>query len=84
MVLVLDLFLDVADLLTLYWVNYRLRKLVPEIHSLLKVDWRPLIEPRFDYEDKMQTDMHIVDMAMALPIPSGLGRGKILRTTNGE
>ena len=54
------------------------------MHRLVKVDWRPLLEPRLDYESQTCIDMISVDMEMALAIHSGLDPGRIIRTINGE
>ena len=57
---------------------------VPEVARLLKIDWRPLLEPRFNYQSQHSIDEHRVDMATALAVRSGLDPGKIVRTLGGE
>ena len=52
------------------WVITQLDKLlsiaVPEIKRLLLIDWRPLLQPRYNYELQNSIDMTRVDMATAL------------------
>ena len=70
------------------WVTTQLDKLlsiaVPEIKRLLLIDWRPLLQPRYNYELQNSIDMNRVDMATALAVRCGLDPGKIVRTLGGE
>ena len=56
---------------------------VPDIKSLLLVDWRPLLQPRYNYELQTSIDIKRVDMATALAIRCGFDPGKIVRTLGG-
>ena len=84
LVLVLNMFLGIADLFALSCVNKLMRRTVPHMHRLVKLNWRPLLEPRLDCESQTCIDMNIVYMGMALAIRSGLDPGKNVRTMNGE
>ena len=57
---------------------------VPEIKRLLLIDWRPLLNPRCNYESQNSIDTNRVDMATALAVRSGLDPGKIVRSMAGE
>ena len=60
------------------------RKVVPEIKRLLLVDWRPILQPRLDYESQTHIDPGRVDMATVLAIRSGFDPGKIVRILGRE
>ena len=79
-VLVLKAFLNVKYLVFLSVVNRLLRTVVKETYRLLRIDWRPLKDPRFDYENQNQIDTHRVDMATALAVRTGLDPVKIVQT----
>merc|ERR1712086_1169644 len=83
-VLVVNSFLGMKDLLTLSRSNKLMDKVVPETHRLLKVDWTPLLQPRLNYQDQERVDPNRVDMATALAIRVGLDPGRIVRTLDGE
>ena len=84
MVPVLDSFLGMMNLRALSWVTKFYNKVVPKISRLLSLDWRPLLEPRLDYENLVAIDMSRVDMTMPLALRSGLDPGKVVRTLRGE
>ena len=71
-----------------FWVIAQLNKFmsiaVPDIKRLLLVDWRPLLQPRYNYELQTSIDNKRVDMATALAIRCGFDPGKIVRTLGGE
>ena len=83
-VLALAEMLGARDSVALTCASKTFQTVVPEVARLLKVDWRPLLEPRFDYQLQDQIDKHRVDMATALAVRSGLDPGKIVRTLGGE
>ena len=83
-VLVLNAWLCVKDLISLSLVNRKLRRVTKEVHRLLKIDWRPLKDDRLNYENQSHIDPHRVDMATALAVRTGLDPGRIVRTLNGE
>ena len=58
LILVLDSFLALRDLQAMSRVNQFYNKLVPEISTLLVLDWRPLLKPRLDYENQVAIDMN--------------------------
>jgi hypothetical protein len=64
--------------------NKVMRKMIPETQHFFKVDWRPLLEPRIDYQDQDKIAMHRIDIVAALAICIGLDLGKIVRTLGGE
>jgi hypothetical protein len=65
-------------------VNKLYNKVVPEVSRLLVLDWKPLLEPRLDYENQVAIDMNRVDMATSLALRSGLDPGRVVRTLGGE
>ena len=83
-VLVLNMFLCVKDLVSLSLVNHKLRRVVKDVYRLLNIDWRPLKDPRFNYENQSHIDPHRVDMATALAVRTGLDPQRIVQTLNGE
>jgi hypothetical protein len=83
-VLVVNSFLCVKDLLALSRSSKLMNKVVPETCRLLKIDWTPILEPRLNYQDQGSVDPHRVDMATALAIRVGLDPGRIVRTLEGE
>jgi hypothetical protein len=58
--------------------------LVPKIARWLTVDFSPLREPRYNYEQQEQIDLHRVDMASAAMVHFGLDPGKFVRWMGGE
>ena len=76
--------LSSQDLSSLTCINKNINKVLPEIIRLLKIDWRPLLEPRLNYQDQTKIDPHRVDMATSLLIISGLDPGKVVRILGGE
>ena len=83
-VLVVNSFLCMKDLLALSTSSKLMNKVVPETCRLLKVDWTPLLQPRLNYQDQESVDPNRVDMATALAIRVGLDPGRIVRTLEGE
>ena len=71
-VLVVNSFLCVKDLLSLSRSSKVINKIVPEVHHLLKIGWTLFLEPRLHYQDEESVDPHRVDMATALAIRVGL------------
>ena len=64
--------------------NKLFAKVIPEISRLLKLNWKPIIEHRPNYDDQKQISVERVDMATALALQCGLDPGKIVRTLEGE
>ncbi len=58
--------------------------LVPKITQWLVVDFSPLCEPRYGYEQQEQIDPHRVEMASAAMVHFGLDPGKFVRWMGGE
>jgi hypothetical protein len=53
--------------------------LVPKITRWLTVDFSLLREPRYDYEQQEQINLHCVEMASAAMVHFGLDPGKFVR-----
>ena len=83
-VLVVDSFLCMKDVLSLSRSGKVMNKIAPETHCLFKIDYTPILEPRENYQDQENVDPHRVDMATALVICVGLDPGRIVRTLEGE
>jgi hypothetical protein len=58
--------------------------LVPKITRWLTVDFSPLCELRYGYEQQEQIDPHRVEMASAAMVHFGLDPGKFVRWMGGE
>ena len=59
--------------------------LVPKITRWLMVDFTPLREPRYNYEQQERIDPHHVEMASAaMMVHFGLDPGKFVRWMGGE
>ena len=74
-VLVVDSFLANDELVNLSANSRLLQEVVPEVSRLVSVVWKPLLNPRINYEDQNQIDMNRVDMATALAVRSELDSG---------
>ena len=61
-----------------------MHKIVPETHCLLKIDWKPLLQPRLNYQDQENVDPHKVDIKIVLGVCVGLDPGRMVRTLEGE
>ena len=83
-VLVLNVFLCAKDLVSLSLANRKLRRVVKDTYRLLKIDWRLLKDPRFNYKKQSHIDLYRVDMATALAVRTEHDPGRIVRTLNGE
>ena len=83
-VLVVNSFLCVKDLISLSRLSKLMSTVLPETQRLLKIDWKPLLEPRLNYQNQETVDPHRVDMATALAIRVGLDPGRIVRMLEGE
>ena len=59
-------------------------KVVPEISRPLLLDWRPLLEPRLDYENKVAINMNRVGIVTSLALRSSLDPGEVVRTLGGK
>ena len=62
----------------------KLNKLFAEVILETKINWKPIVEPRHDYDHRKCVSMERVDMATALALRCGLDPGKIFRTFGGE
>ena len=71
-VLVVNYFLCVKELLSLSRSSEVMDKVVQEVHCLLKIDWTTLLEPRLTYQDKESVGPQRVDMVTALTFCVGL------------
>jgi len=60
------------------------RKGNPKNPTLVKIDFSPLREPRYNYELQKEISQHRVDMASAAMIHFGLEIGKVMRYMKGE
>ena len=65
-------------------VNKLCAEVALEIQRLLKINWKPIVEPRHEYNYQKSISMEEVDMATALALRCGLDPGKIVRTLGGE
>ena len=65
-------------------VNKLFQKVIPQISKLLKIDWRPIVEPRPKYYDQKEISIERVDMNTALALQCGLDPWQMLRTLGGE
>ena len=83
-VLVLNDYLNPKERSSLSMTSKAFNKVVVEFPRLMKVDWRPLLLPRLNYQSQSKIDINRVDMATALALRCGLDPGKNVRTLNGE
>ena len=81
--LVMNSFLSPKEMWAIAQLNKFMSVAVPDIKRLLLVDWRPLLQPRYNYELQTSIDNKRVDMATALAIRCGFDPGKIVRTLGG-
>ncbi len=58
--------------------------MIPKIIRWLKVDFSPLCEPRYNYEQQERINPHCVEMASAAMIYFGLDPGKFVRWLGGK
>ena len=65
-------------------VNKLFAKVIPQISRLLKINWKPIVEPRPKYYDQKEISVERVDMNTALALQCGLDPGQIVRTLGGE
>ena len=72
------------DICNLCLVCKDFASLVPKITRWLKVDFTPLREPRYNYEQQERIDPHRVEMASAAMVHFGLDPGKFVRWMGGE
>ena len=84
LVFLVGTYLSDVEILVLSKLNQLCAEVVPEIKRPLKIDWRPVVKPRHDYNDQKHISMDIVDMATALALKCGLDPGRIVRTLGGE
>ena len=56
-------FFNEADFASLTCTYKDLCKVVPEIHRLLKIDWRSLLDYHIGYQNQTEIDPYRVDMA---------------------
>ena len=83
-VFVVGTYLTKMEISVLALANKLFAKVIPEISRLLKLNWKPIIEHRPNYDDQKQISVERVDMATALALQCGLDPGKIVRTLGGE
>jgi hypothetical protein len=74
----------VQDIRNLRLVCKDFASLVPKITRWLTVDFTPLCEPRYNYEQQEQIDPQRVEMASAAMVHFGLDPGKFVRWMGGE
>ena len=72
------------DICNLCLVCKDFASLVPKITRWLRVDFTPLREPWYNYEQQEQIDPHHVEMASAAMVHFGLDPGKFVRWMGGE
>jgi len=71
--------LDAIDYLHLSMMNKEFQVIVPEFLRLLALDFSPLLQPRYDYQQQEQISEQRVDMAGALLLHFGLEPGTAVR-----
>ena len=71
--------LEATDYLHLSMVNKEFQVIIPEFLRLLALDFSPLLEPRYDYQQQEEISEHRVDMAGALLVHFGLDPGMAVR-----
>ena len=82
--LVMNSFLSSKEMWAITQLNKFMSVAVPDIKRLLLVDWRPLLQPRYNYELQTSIDIKRVDMATVLAIRCWFDPGKIERTLGGN
>jgi len=74
----------VQDICNLCLVCKDFASLVPKITRWLMVDFSPLCEPRYNYEQQEQIDPQRDEMASAAMVHFGLDPGKFVRWMGGK
>ena len=77
-------YLSKIEILVLSKLTKICAEVVPEIKRLLNINWKPIVEPRHEYDHQQSIFMDRVDMATALALRCGLDPGKNVRTLGGE
>jgi hypothetical protein len=72
------------DLYNLCLVCMDFASLVPKITRWLTVDFSLLREPRYNYEQQEQIDLHCIKMASTAMVYFGLDPGKFVQWMGGE
>ena len=67
-----ETYLSKTEISRLSMVNKLFAEVIPEIKRLFKLDWRPIIEARPNYNAQKYISMDRVDMATALALRCGL------------
>ena len=65
-------------------VNKLFAKVIPHISRLLKINWKPVVEPRPKYYDQKEISVERIDTNTALALQCGFDPGKIVRILGGE
>lgn len=73
--------IDIAHLAS---VDRTCRKAVPLIQRWLDIDFTPLNQPRYDYEQQLSIDPNRVEMMSAAMVSFGMDPGKLVRFLDGE
>ena len=84
MVLVVNSFFGVKELLLLPGSSKSMSTVIHKTFCMIKVEWTPLLEPRFNDQDQENVDPHKVDMTTTLAMCVGLDLGRTVRTLGGE
>ena len=72
------------DLFNLCLVNKDFANIIPKACRWLRLDFNPLREPRYFYENQECIDPHRVEMASAAMVHFGLDPGEFVRWLSGE
>ena len=72
------------DILSIRLMNRDFSTFIPKVIRWLDVDFTPLRQPRYNYEEQATIDMHRVEMSNALMVHYGLDPGKAVRYLGGE
>jgi len=72
LVFLVEKYLTSAEISILSATNKLFAKVIPEIKRLLKLDRRPIVEGRPDYNDQTQISTDRIDMSTALALRCGL------------
>ena len=83
LVFLVGTFLTKMEVSVLALANKLFAKVIPEISRLLTLNWKPIVEPRPDYDDQKEVSVERVDMHTALALQCGLDPGQIVRTLGG-
>ena len=73
-----------TETLVLSKLNKLCAEVVLEIKRLSKINWKPIVEPRCDYDSQNSIPVGRVDMATALALRCCLDPGRIVRTLGRE